>query len=408
MYTTGKLGVFMATRSQKTVKRTDSTGNFIMPELVVRDADTKYTGGEPLFVHQPDPDRRSGAMAAAFNWYSRYFDRKMAKEQLALWIETMYMDGKGDSSLAKKIRRVDDRDVMATFGWLARLSMRGFMLDKTEEERLISEINRLSNTLVKPETVEAPVEEKSARPNVQEIMRDKARDAAGELEGVLDEFIIAGAKAAGANPNTVGILTERNVLPQHISILTEVWKKKLGEFQEVLDGTDRQLVEAYGHYSKHQIKGVIKFIEAVLAGLDSYISVKKASKAPRKRKAVSPEKQAGKVKFLKTFEELRLTSVHPAKIIGATEVWAYDTAKRKLWYLVADSHVGTLGIKGTTILGFDSAKSGVKTVRKPAELLKKLMAAGKPAARKLFSEINAVQVQPNGRSNENLVFLKVY
>lgn len=395
-------------RTAKATKKQELNGSFIMPDLVARDADVKYTGGEPIFSMQPEEERRSGALSIAFNWYSRYFDRKVAKEQLALYVENFPEDYKDGITLGKTLRRVEDKEVMATYGWLARLAMRGLKLNSEEKSRLQSEIDRLVKTLAKPEIVEKVEVEKPARPNVQEIMREKAKDAAGSLEGELDEFIIAGAKANGVNVNTVGVLSSHNVMPQHVSILSEVWHKKLTEFNEILEGKDKQLNEAYGHYSKHQIKAVIKFIESVLAGLDSYINVKKVSRTPRKRKAISPEKQASKVKFLKTFEELKLVSVHPAKIVGASEVWAYDTAKRKLWYLVADSHVGTLGVKGATILGFDSAKSGVKTIRKPADVLKKLMAAGKPAARKIFTEINAVQAVPNGRSNENLVILKVY
>lgn len=402
----------MATKVTKSNKKNTYNQNMIMPDLVCRDPDVKYTGGEPLFSSQPDDDRRAGALAAAFNWYSRYFDRKVAKEQLAIYAENMPVESmQAGSTLAKQLRRVDDKEVMATYGWLARLSMRGLELSTVEKQRLSSEIDRLMQTLNKPEVIintDKVEEVKSSRPSVQEIMREKARDAAGSLEGELDEFILAGAKAADVNVNTVGVLTNHNVLPQHISILSEVWRKKLTEFNQILEGSDKQLNEAYGHYSKHQIKAVIKFIESVLAGLDSYISVKKSARSPRKRKAVSPEKQASKIKFLKNFEELKLVSVHPAKIVGASEVWAYDTAKRKLWYLVADSHVGTLGVKGATILGIDAVKSGVKTVRKPADVLKKLMAAGKPAARKIFAEINAVQAQPNGRTNENLIFLKVY
>ena len=395
-------------KTSKTAKKQEFSDSFIMPDLMVRDTDVKYTGGEPIFSLQPEDERRAGALAIAFNWYSRYFDRKVAKEQLAVYVENSLDEFKDGQALSKSLRRADDKEIMATYGWLARLAMRGLKLNVEEKARLKSEINRLANTLSKPDIVEKPKVEKAVRSNVQDIMREKARDAAGSLEGELDEFIFAGAKANAVSVNPVGVLSGHNVLPQHVSMLAEVWKKKLSEFNEVLAGTDKQLNEAYGHYSKHQIKAVIKFIEAVLAGLDSYISVKKVSRTPRKRKAVSPEKQASKVKFLRTFEELKLTSVHPAKIVGASEVWAYDTAKRKLWYLVADSHVGTLGVKGATILGFDSSKSGVKTVRKPAEVLKKLMAAGKPAARKLFNEINAVQAQPNGRSNENLIILKVY
>jgi hypothetical protein len=398
----------MVSRSSKTAKKQNLGTGFIMPDLVPRDTDVKYTGDEPLFASQPDDERRSGALTIAFNWYSRFFDRKVAKEQLALYIENLPSENKDALGIAKQLRRVDDKEIIPTYGWLARLTMRGLTLSESENQRISLEIDRLVKTLAKPELIEKAEETKSNRPNVQEIMREKARDAAGELEGTLDEFILAGAKTNGISINAVGTLTNHNVLPQHVSILSEVWRKKLNEFNDILAGEDSQLVEAYKHYSRHQLKAVVKFIEAVLAGLDSYINVKKVSRTPRKRKAVSPEKQTSKVKFLKTFEELKLTSVHPAKIIGATEVWAYDTAKRKLWYLVADNHVGTLGVKGATILGFDTTKSGVKTVRKPAEVLKKLMAAGKPAARKVFNEINAVQSQPNGRSNENLVILKVY
>jgi hypothetical protein len=86
----------------------------------------------------------------------------------------------------------------------------------------------------------------------------------------------------------------------------------------------------------------------------------------------------------------------------------YDTEKRKLHYYIADSHVGSMSVKGTTILGFDSTNSGVKTIRKPQDFFKAFMTAGKPAARKLFKDLSTVQTEPNGRTNENLIILKAY
>lgn len=390
----------MATKSRKATVVGDRV---IAPELNPRDPDTKYTGGEPLFATQPDPDRRSGAMGLAFNWYSRYYDRKQAKEQLANYLE--YRD---QAELARKIRRVEDREVFATLGWLARLYLRGLNLTQDEQDLLDREVQRLIQTLAKPELVQTDEPEvKSNRPNVQEIMRDRAREAAGELEGAIDDFILAGARG-DITVNPVGVLTERNIMAQHVPMIVEIWKRKRDEYQAVADGRDPQLNEAYSHYGKLQIRALIKFCEAVLTGLGGYVNVKKATKTPRKRKAVPVEKLVAKVKYQKTDDELKLTSIHPAKIIGATEVWAYDTAKRKLHYYVADSHVGTLGVKGASIVGFDATKSGVKTIRKPDEVLKKFMAAGKPAARKIFTEIRAVQAQPNGRTSENLVFLRAH
>lgn len=399
----------MVTRAQKMSKQQMADGVYIMPELHVKDAETKYTGGEPLFATQPDSDRRSGAMAVAFNWYSRYCDRKIAKEQLALWAENCAADKKAGGHAAKQLRKIDERELIPTYGWLARLAMRGLQLTAAEVERLQSEISRLINTNAKPEVVVKEAEEvKPNRASVQDIMRDRTREAGGELDGMLDDFILSGAKASEITVNSVGVLSNRNILPQHIPLLSQQWRRRASELEEAIGGGDKQLVEGYSQFTKTQLKAILKFVESVLSGFDSYISVKKAAKVPRKHKAISPEKQVSKLKWLKQFDELKLTSVHPTKIIGATEVWAYDTAKRKLHYYVADSHVGTLGVKGSTILGFDASKSGIKTLRKPADVLKKLLGAGKPASRKLFGEINAVQAQPNGRTNENLIFLKAY
>jgi hypothetical protein len=52
----------MATKSRKSTVVGDRV---IAPELNPRDTDTKYTGGEPLFAVQPDPDRRSSALGLA-------------------------------------------------------------------------------------------------------------------------------------------------------------------------------------------------------------------------------------------------------------------------------------------------------------------------------------------------------
>lgn len=400
----------MATKPSKSTKTSLAPKErVVVSDLKVKDTDTKYYGSEPLFAIQPESERRSLTLGLSFNWYSRFCSTKDAKDFLIMYAEQT--DGK---DTAKLLARVEEREVMPTLGWLARMYLRGLNLSSEENTRLVNEINRLVESIAKPKLVsptaapETETNTAATRPNIQEIMRERTREVAGEIEGWLDDFIINGAKPANIDVNSVGIMTERNIMPQHVSILTDVWKRKLAEFEEVLEGRDPQLVEAYSHYSKAQLKAVIKFCEAVLASFSSYISVKKAAAAPRKRKAVSPEKQASKMKYQKVDETLKLTSVSPAKIIGATEVWAYDTAKRKLHYYVADSHIGTMGIKGTTIIGFDATKSGIKTLRKPADVLKKLMAGGKPASRKVFTEVNAVHAVPNGRTSDTLVILKAY
>lgn len=403
----------MATKSTKNKVSSVKNDLILAPDFNPKDPDLKYTGSEPLYALQPDSDRRKMAMVLSFNWYGRYCQYKDAKQFLVKWATDF-----GHTERLRELNRADEREIRCSVAWLARMSLRGFALTESEINIVVDEINRVADTVLTPvtKTSNTSIKTKSEetvdevrRPNVQDIMRERAREVAGEIEGWLDEFIEAGAKTVSVNP--VSPLTEKNILPQHVSILTDIWKRHMAEYQAVLDGDDRQLTEAYSHFTKTQLKSLIKFCEAILAGLGSYVSIKKSTKTVRKRKPQSADKIANKLKYQKSYEDtvtkLKLTSVAPAKIIGATEVWAYDTAKRKLHYYIADTHIGTLGIKGTTILGFDSTNSGIKTIRKPEVVIRELVGAGKPASRKIFKDIKSVQVKPNGRTNESLIILKV-
>jgi hypothetical protein len=377
----------------------------IAPELNPRDPDTKYTGGEPLFLEQPAPEARMGMLVQSLNWYSRFFDRKTSKE---LIIEFAAARGVSAKDI-KTLRSVHERQFNISLGWLARMGMRGLVHTEAELTKIGDHLKSLIAAAIVVEEVAVAEQPKTARPNVQEIMREKAQQAAGDIEGLLDAYLTTG-NPQPQDLNIVGLLTEYNILKQHANIITDIWDRRKQELLLVQDGNDADLKEGYSQYGKIAIRNIIKFCDAVLAGVASYVSVKKTNAKPRKRKPVPVERQVAKVKYLKTFKDdaskLDLVSVHPSKIVGATEVWAYDTAKRKLHYYVADSHVGTLAVKGTTILGFDATQSGMKTLRKPAEVLKKLLSAGKPAARKLFKEINAVQATPKGRINSDMIILK--
>jgi hypothetical protein len=129
---------------------------------------------------------------------------------------------------------------------------------------------------------------------------------------------------------------------------------------------------------------------------------------PRAKKAVSSEKLSSKFKYMKEFAELKLTSIAPAQLVGAGEAWLYETKKRKLVHVMADTHIGTFSVKSSAIVGFDTVLTVQKTLRKPAEQLKELLTGGKPAARKVFKDIKSTETKWNGRGNENLVILKAW
>jgi hypothetical protein len=385
----------MATRKR------NSEDHSLVKALNPRDADVQYYGDEPLFVLQPDEDKRRLALMRSFTWYNRFYGKKDAKELMS-----QFLDFNNRTSDAKIMRKIHENEFLLTLCWLARMKLRGLELSEHEELTLEKEISRLLKIVHKPEEIKVETDA-PARPNIQDILRDKAKDAAGELEGMFDEFILYGK----ASSKTMDVVARFNVMPQHIGLIADIWKKKQNEFDELQKGLDKQLTEGYNQLTKIQVRNIIKYIENVLADLNAYISVKKASKAPRQRKAVPVEKIVAKLKYLKTFKDtpnkLDLISISPVKLHGASEAWVYDTAKRKLHHYIADDYSKAFTVKGNTILGFDTNKSEIKTLRKPGEQIKEVMGS-KPAARKFFDGIKAVATTPNGRFNEHMIILKAF
>ena len=363
--------------------------------------DAKYTGPEPDWRTQPEADSRTSALTNAFTWYHYHFGKKEAKEIVIDWL--MRNDRQRQ---AKDFGKVPESAVTCTWAWLARANLRGLQLLADEQSRLdlwISD-NIAAHRQVR-DTVEA-VEEAPNRVTIQDRLREKAAEVGGELEGMLDDIMLNGVKIT-ADHKPINIMRGMNVSPQHISVIRTAWVKHRDEFFDAMEGRDAQLTEAYRHLGKIQLRNLVKFADQVLADCDSYVQIKKVERKPRKKKPVSAEKLTARFKYLKEFAELKLASEPATKLVGATEAWLYDTKKRKLIHVVADSHVQSLSVKGSAILGFDATNSVQKTLRKPAEQIKTLMSGGAPAARKFFKEIKSTEVKFNGRGNENLILLRI-
>jgi hypothetical protein len=362
----------------------------------------KYTGGEPEWRVQPEPENRISALSAAFSWYNYHYGKKEAKDMIAHWLD--HNDRAKD---AKKIRAIPDSQIRLTPAWVCRMNLVGLELN---EHELLQVDTQISNMLKVKEEVKVVVTEEETAQNkvtIQDRLREKVSECAGELEGLFDDFIRDGAKMS-ASIKPIATIRGMNVAPQMISTISDIWKNRLSEFEEVAAGKDGDLVEGYSNFTKIELRNMIKFAEQVINDCGAYVQIKKVERKPRAKKAVSPEKQASKFKYLKEFAELKLTSEPPAKLVGASEAWLYDSKKRKLIYVVADTHIGSVTVKNNMILGFDAAASVQKTLRKPAEQIKALLAGGKPASRKYFKDIKATDTKFNGRGTENLIILKAW
>ena len=359
--------------------------------------DTKYVGTEPTWRSQPTEDRFA-TLTRAFNWYGYFYGKKDAKEFAAV-----YLDAHDRTKDAKKVRAMPDSQMRMTAGWLCRMSMMGLQLDEHEQIKLDNLIAEL--LAVKEEKVEEVKDDAPARPNIQDRLREKVSECLGELDGQFDEFIAAGAKL-NADYKPVSLMRSMNIAPQMVSEIRDVWARKLAEFEDVVAGKDADLVKAYDYMTKTQLKSCVKFCELVLSDCGAYVQIKKVERKPRKVKPVSPEKKAAKFKICTEFAELKLRSLPASQLVDKSEAWLYDTKKRKLIHIVADEYTKTFTIKNNSVIGFNTLETLQKTVRKPAETIKALSAAGKPAARKIFKDLTTTETAWNARGTENLVILR--
>ena len=259
---------------------------------------------------------------------------------------------------------------------------------------------------------EEKIKDRPNRPSIQDIMLEKLFEAGGTIDGLIDQWIEDEIKLdLKFNAQVMKILNEYNPLANHVPQLVSAYEREKAEFVEVLAGKDEQLNEAYSNFSKTKIKQTIGLYDTIISLLNSYATLKIQSRAKRARKPLSPEKAVSKLKYQKRFEcettKMKLESIRPTELQHAKEAWVYDTAKRKLHHYVADDLGGEMFVKGNTLLGFDKAKSQIKTLRKPKEQLKEIMGS-KPAARTYFDKIKAVSIKPTGRFNDALVILKAF
>ena len=365
-----------------------------------RSPDTKYVGNEPEWRVQPISNRVS-SLSNAFGWYNYFYGKKDAKDFIAA-----YLDARGLVKDARVIRALPDSQIRLTTGWLCRMSTMGLELSEHEQIKLD---NLIQEALVVKQDDEpvAAVETKVSGPTIQDRLKEKAVDCAGEIEGLFDDFVAAGAKMS-AQFQPITIIRGHNVAPQLINHIQLIWKRHLSELEAAVTGKDAQLVEGYGYLTKTQLKQLVKFAEQVITDCNNYVQIKKVERKPRAKKAVSAEKVTAKFKYLKTFSDLKLVSEPAVKLVDATEAWLYDTVKRKLIHVVGDAHRGSFTVKSSAVIGFDTGTSSQKTLRKPAETIKALLAAGKPATRKIFKELTTTETQWNGRGNESLIILKVW
>jgi hypothetical protein len=354
----------------------------------ILDANMIFSGHEPKF----NVELSKTQLIRTLNWYTQNRTSKDAEKYV--------------TDFFKKRLKVDigviAKNCNSTFCHLCRIVYNGGQLSVKDQVWFDNEVKKVEEQL-KIKKVKV-VEEKPINViSIQDRIREKSQECIGELEGQLDDYITSDYKI-DASP--YGVMHTMNIKSVHVNRIVEVFKKRRIEFDEVLNTDDRELKEGYGNFTKPQLKKVVAWCDQVILDCQKVMGSAAESRKPRKRKVKSPDELVAKVKVLDKFDELKLVSIPARDIIGAMQLWIYNTKTRKLGCYHAED-AGGLSVKGTSLLNFNESKSIHKKLRKPEVSLPEVMQAGKVLLRNYMDGIRAVESALTGRLNSDTILLRI-
>lgn len=342
--------------------------------------------GEPSI----NPLDYNATLVRALNWYNTEVDNKTKKG----WFVAHFK-----KELKIPLSDVHEREFRQA-GTLIRMKDMGNALAEREEAFIQSEVERIKQLALNPKPVK--VEEKTEtvkKPTIQDRLDEQAADFMSEFDALIDEYTMDRKQI----PDINRLMKLRPSAPVAKKVAAKL-PKMIAELQETLEGKDKQLVEGYSNFKKVELKKLLAAYEQLAAELEQ--TKKVVIRKPRAKKEVPPAKLVARVKYQKEFADLGLKSVSPTNIIGASEVWCYNTKYRRIQKYIAVDGM-TLTVKGTSLMNFDTEKSIQRGVRKP-EQVAGLSDKGKRAYSQYINSLTSKAGAPNGRMNEDTVILAVF
>ena len=358
--------------------------------ITPRGLDAKYLGEEPTWEGQEflNEDELQSRIGQAYNWYNYFYEAKEGRK----WLIEYMTEQQFSKTAQSMVIRVSDSKLNSTMCNTARMISMGLDAPQYLRDKLD---NYLANCVKQSvEAVEA--EAKTATVTVTVIVNPADR-LIGDIEHMLDR---------NEYPESFYTwLKEKNIKPQQARAVADYYRPILNELIEAQTTKDVDLKYAYRHLSKKQLKDRASTFESLVNDCESLVSNNRKSvvRKPRKKKPKSADKVVSKIKFQKEDTNLKIVSIDPSKLVGASELWVFNTKYNVLAHYIAGD--GGLTMKGTTLQNV-SDKSRQKKLRKPADVLPSITDSTSKAAERAFNAVKTKENNPNGRINEFTIILR--
>lgn len=359
-------------------------------------ADQLMFGDEPLGESiSHDNESYKEDLPKALNWYSYMKGSVDAKKYL---IEYMKKNSYTKDQIAHA-QKIHEKKYNTSMCWVLRMTTNGAKFSQNQFDGALLHIDKIIGEIEQIEEPKEPTEVKKG--NIQDALQIKISEHLGELEGMLDDHLHFGKPL-----DMYSYLKSYQIAQPYIKPTMEWVQNKIPEIEEAINGDDKLLKEGYSNFTPAKLKKYLKDLNQFDEDCVKYGNFKKANRKPTVRKPKPAGVQVAKLKFKKDDEALKLKSVHPTSIIGADQLWVFNTKNKKLGVYYASGPAG-LGVKNSVIINFDPETSTCKTIRKPEETLQKCLTGGKLVLRKLLGELSTKDAPMNGRIGADIILVKV-
>lgn len=351
-------------------------------------------GSEPTFHGKTflDEEAQTCEVEKAMNWYRQNFKLENSKKWVAEYLRSN--NRLGDMANSSHASKMEIRFAAP----YCRLLTRGLIPIGKYLETLNANISTLLQSVKK---TALPVED---RVSVQDRIKCKANAMLADLEPVIDEQMDVILKGLKKSTPLIDWIKRTQWNKPLAIIVKERLEYSLVDLRLAYDKKESDLIEAYSFFTRVGLRKFIEELESAERELVIRISDLNANKKTRKKKIKSPEIQVKGLKFCAKNVEMGVDSLNPCGIIGTQALVVFNTRNKKATVFFAEDTKLGLGVKGSTIIGFSSAKSFEKTIRKPSEFLKTRI--NMASIMKYIQPLKTKSSIPTGRINKHCILLQ--
>jgi hypothetical protein len=332
----------------------------------------------------------------AYNWYNYAFTSDDAKKFVLDYLKSKKVAKK----TIKKVTQIKPIDLQ-NIGWNCHILSSGGKLPEEIHKKVFNKLADLIDATAPPVEEDAVVEPVKVI-SIQERIENRAGNLIADLEDQIDIIITEGTNDFDA---TDWFRTQA-IKPAIAKFISEYYTPLYSEVFDVLKGKDDDLRFAYRRWKKPALKRYMEFIKSILSACETASVVVKVSRKPRKKKEKPASVIVSKLKYKTEDADYGITSVKPTDLVGAQQVWVFNTKTRQLSVYNAMGPTG-ISVKGTTLIGYDEKTSITKTLRKPQDVLKRLNEGGKLVLRKIMDEVKCKEKVARGRINTDSILVRV-